>query len=823
MRSRGHGLRPDALARAGLLALIALAPQALAGATGWTAAALSAVAVLVAAAVVATHPAPSWHGPARSLLVVAAALALATAVQRAPLPRALTTLLQPAAVQHADATARLLRDDQPGWVALTLSPARTEEALMVALALLSLVVATATVVAHNGARAVLGAIASSGLLTALVALGHTLARAERVFGVYRPEAAQPSILSPILNENHLAGLLALTATVQVGLALTARRGATRNTWLIASAITIAVGLLSRSRAGMVAVALGPASLAGLYFLGARLDSGRARRGSAVVVTVLAGIALGAYVASDSIVAQYRGGIGEKLDLARRGFGLFLEHPWIGVGRGAFSSAFVQLHGTQFRYEYPENILVQWASEWGVGGLVALATIVRLLLPSALQARTPHRAGAAIGVLVLGAQNFVDFSLELVGIAIPAVVAGTAVVCGAMGEPRAPRAREPAVLERHAARIALPLVSIVVIALAARVPTRRVEALRDVLLRKATSDAVVRSAVVGHPTEPQIALLVAWRSVRDGRPDALAWTNRAMQLAPRWTAPHALTALALVRAGSLDQALLEVREVASRDAAAGADLACRLGPVRASEASIFRAAPGGPARREYLERVGACLPDEVSRRFDARYLAERPGAVSALVRSARRAISGGHPDIALEHADAALAVAPRSLAALDLRVQALSTLGRHQDALTAIDVALQVAVDPARFLELRARTQQRLGQEDGMRETIERLRGRSGGVPARVSAAFGLLGQLEEQSGNLGRALHAYEEARRIGDAHRYLDAVARVAERVGDRRRAFGAYSQMCSRNPESSACDSARRLRGERFPEAPQPAPGEP
>ena len=49
-------------------------------------------------------------------------------------------------------------------------------------------------------------VAYAALLIAGFALAHQITEQDRVFGFYRPHAASPPILSPLLNPNHLAAL-----------------------------------------------------------------------------------------------------------------------------------------------------------------------------------------------------------------------------------------------------------------------------------------------------------------------------------------------------------------------------------------------------------------------------------------------------------------------------------------------------------------------------------------------------------------------------------------------------------------------------------------
>ena len=85
--------------------------------------------------------------------------------------------------------------------------------------------------------------------------------------------------------------------------------------------------------------------------------------------------------------------------------------------GRFSSAFVAHEGSRNRYTHPENLIVQWTTEWGVPIALALLLVLTLALWKRLRtAEEPLVAGVCIAIIALTLQNLVDFSLELAGAA-----------------------------------------------------------------------------------------------------------------------------------------------------------------------------------------------------------------------------------------------------------------------------------------------------------------------------------------------------------------------------------------------------------------------
>jgi cytochrome c-type biogenesis protein CcmH/NrfG len=105
----------------------------------------------------------------------------------------------------------------------------------------------------------------------------------------------------------------------------------------------------------------------------------------------------------------------------------------------------------------------------------------------------------------------------------------------------------------------------------------------------------------------------------------------------------------------------------------------------------------------------------------------------------------------------------------------------------------------------------LGDADGMRAAVDRLRGAAHGSGARIADTLILLGTLEHQLHNDGHAMRAFDEAARLAPESAGMAEVAALAESLGDRTRAYQAYSQVCHRDgPASPACAAASRLRGD-------------
>jgi O-antigen ligase len=204
--------------------------------------------------------------------------------------------------------------------------------------------------------------------------------------------------------------------------------------LLAEAVTLGAILSweshpSRVRTGWVAIALGIAASATLFFL---FDPGQVSKRLAVVA---------------QIPTQPEIAFAERWQVNHDSARIVAGHPWIGIGLGSFALAYPQYQSfsTDLLWDHAHNDYVEVLAETGtVGGVViAVAVVMFLLLAFArLGERLKHeigwiQLGAAIGCCGLLVHSLSDFNLH-----IPANAAWFA-VCAAMatlpGISRQPRA------------------------------------------------------------------------------------------------------------------------------------------------------------------------------------------------------------------------------------------------------------------------------------------------------------------------------------------------------------------------------------------------
>jgi tetratricopeptide (TPR) repeat protein len=464
----------------------------------------------------------------------------------------------------------------------------------------------------------------SALVIALVTLGHRLAGAETVFGIYAPmgEFARTSI-GPLLNPNNLAGYLNLGIFAGLGLMLTRQPPLVR--WFLPLNVALLIGAVveSRSRGGLVALGIGLLALAPMawHFRTATEDHERKRRTLIVIAaTVVVGVGLAALAISPSRLLQGADSGLRKLAMASWVIPLIRDYPWFGVGRGAFESAFQQytIGPDNLIYSHPENFVIQWAAEWGVPiTLGMLVGLVALLRPRALGAtRSPVALGALLAAVVLLLQNIVDLGTEVPALCIAALV-GLGSCWGNAGgvqatEPGRRWRRPGAVLLLVGA--ALTLLSVLIWpvepvgAARARIDQRLEELEPRDSQQIAGLEDELRRTMRAHPADayfPRLAALVAFRQ-HDGQ--ALRWIGRALELGPSSGRSHLLLARMLSSSGHESQALLELRLAATYDPGLSAHVAKLALQLSKDVDKLVRTAPQGVTGFQVLVAMAAELKD-----------------------------------------------------------------------------------------------------------------------------------------------------------------------------------------------------------------------
>lgn len=568
-------------AEAALAGLVILCPLALGGAPTWVLwplVGLAAVAFALAG-VGARRLGHSLHVPLLTLpLVAGAGLCL---LQLLPLPSGLLGWVSPEAASLREfALVPLgLTSARP----VSLDPPATWRALAgyVAYAL-AFIAAVEVCRSRHSRRRLLATLAFTGAALTVVGLLHSLLGVTQLFGLRAFAHAQPPLVTPFGNPNHLAGFLGLASTVGMGLTLTSElRG--RGVLFAGAALLSGAGvLLSLSRAGILCFVLGQALLAG-WMLYERQRTGRAERSplpkgraTAVVVVLGATLAAGGFVGWEKLVAEAASADSveelrqsSKVELWPRMVEAARAFTVLGMGRGAFESAFprYQTEPNPNTLTHPENAVLQLGAEFGVSGLLLLAGWVwgflRLL-------RRERLGGAEVAVLAgiaaLGLHNLFDFSLELPACAVAAWVALAAVARPEEREPTAAAGPTWRLAPSRALGVAAALVLLAGVGLVAgRHTLAGAEEELTALIQSRAPLSQVRARALAlidrHPSDYLLYSLAGSAHAAGGKAsaeDALAFVNRALYLRSVDADAHRIAARALLALGRRSQGFLEYR-------------------------------------------------------------------------------------------------------------------------------------------------------------------------------------------------------------------------------------------------------------------------
>lgn len=733
--------------------LVAASVLAVGGAHPTTQVLLSAAALLLLVGYVATRGA---RGIRPVAFAGAAALALGyTLFQLLPLPAPLVEWLSPVAYELRQETSSrrlipLTVDASATWLAVARG----------ATCLALLLVVAGSIRSRRSVRRYLWIVVAAGVTTALLALVQRALGVESILGIYRPRSMPGfGVFGTFVDVNHAASLLALAALIASGLAVESR-GRARTVAIVMAVASGGALMTTSSRAGLAATAVAGAAL--VVILVARSAGPlRAIVAASVILLVCASAALWL---NEGLRARISGPTQQLWTNQKvRGWGdglrLAAEYRWTGVGRGAFEAPLNRYRTDDegVRLVYPENLLVQMASEWGLPITLALVLMVlatsRRLLGSFLRL-SPAGVAAGCGVLAVVLHDLADFGLEMPGVAVPTMVALAALVGSTNLDERRTRAR-------RGPRLAPPLMAPLVVAwagaLVGAVWATRHTSDADFARANGTRDADALAAdIARHPADDYFELLAAQDAMRQGSPTAMHHLNRALRLHPANAQAHRMAARLLAALHRPTQAALEYR------------LAAETGlPV---------------ADGELLRVLGANILDAVPR---------RPASLVELARSLygmrrnveadaalRRAVDLASDDAerwrvtrvrtVLEFSDRqALAPAANDLLSgatqVDSFVVAAQALARAHDqarANAAIEAGLHAHVQDGTLLLAGARLRLDAGDLGGARAML----GRGGNATlslAQRQQAEELLAQIADKAGDVDTAVLARARARLI--------------------------------------------------------------
>jgi O-antigen ligase/Flp pilus assembly protein TadD len=507
-----------------------------------------------------------------SPLIVALGLAAAfTALQLIPLPEGLLGWLNPTGVGLREDGAALFGVSP--WPAITMDTPGTLRALaffiiLLAVAMIALRMATS----EKGRFMILAGVASTVALCALVVGIHLVFDASSLYGLYEPEQTNPPLLGPLLNMNHLAGLMAIGTVAAIGLVMhRAQPSWMRACWVVT---IIACGLLTvttLSRGATIALGAGAAVTLGVL-LGQRfVSTTNSRRRRARLLMTSAPIGVVATCTVLVVILLNAGGV--ERELARTSLqeidqptskyaawksavNLIDETPWVGVGRGGFEPTFTRVHPASgfVTFSHLENEYVQAIVDWGViGGVTLGLAMLWLAVVSIRRWRDGPFAAAALGCCVVVAlQSNFDFGVEMLGIAIPitAIAATLAYVPLREGV-----GRKLAIARGLRVGHVLALAAATVLLLSS-VTTTLEEDHTDLIAREDITYEELQEVAERHPLDYYVYARAASVLAKTGDPRAIRMLNHAMRLHPTHSGMHRMAGFLLLKSGHFDQAAIE---------------------------------------------------------------------------------------------------------------------------------------------------------------------------------------------------------------------------------------------------------------------------
>jgi tetratricopeptide (TPR) repeat protein len=708
------------------------------------------------------------------LVVALLVLAAVTALQGAALPRGVVSTLSPRLVELVDFVAVTPPD------ALALSYAPSATAREVAKLLLYAVVgwvAHERVRAHDDLKWVSSVVAVAGLATAIVGLVNRLLGLERIMGVLPTMQSADELLTTFPNPNHSAGFLTLSCLAALGVALEVERRSWRAGFGAIAALSGSLTVASMSRGGVGAL------LGALLAMGVGVAWLRRRRGARV------GWAVGAFAAVPLAALAYNGeallgelfgrdgallGLDEKLAALRDAAPMISEHPWVGIGRGAYLVAYPRYKTSELQllFASPENVAVQLVAEWGIvlGGL-ALIALVGVVVSRVARSRSPAALGAYLGVFAVLAQNLVDFSLEVPGVALSIVA-----LLAAHRDGRSLRLElgDPARLGRVALAAVACLVAPVHAWRAFAGPDLRRD-LRALDARVADPESLAptlgeaEALMRDHPASYEVAARLGFLAMTR-EPRALdaaeRWTSRAVYLAPTYADGYLQLGRLLMLTRHREQGLDALRRglglVALDRRAMVADFVLAI--VHDGE-ELRRAVP---RRNEGLDLLDERFVADVVQRavkqqrrawleplFRGAVVANVPA--SSLRAWSQAALAAGQPALAREGALRWARVEPELDDAVLLAARAELAEDDADEAARTLDAALAARPRPSRAL-VRARTELAIKANDPAAEAfLDRLSALSSAARADVMDLARLRATWAQRTGRLVEAVHVLDK------------------------------------------------------------------
>jgi len=806
------------------------------------------VVLAVAASLAWWRAEPIGVRPAATLLLfVGIALVAYTLLQCVPMPIAWLSTIAP---HNADVWSRALaplHEPGPRWAPLTVDPIASRLEVLKGVAyLLAFVTAIRIAYRRDGVAFLSAVIVTTGIALALAALLHPAFGAHKLFGIYEPgPGIAEAHIAPILNPNNLAGYLNIAFCMALAASLSREPRMPRAILIAVTAFLAATQVWVASRGGVIAMVLGAVAVVTLT-----MSERVKRRDPRMWLTVGCGAATfigGIFIAlGSSRQAQNELFIKDvsKFTLMLDVMKMLPAYGVFGAGRGAFESAYPQFRGaavlSHLTYTTPENIVAQWATEWGVPvALAGLVLIVVALRPTTALARSRTAAGAWAGLATMAAQNMADFSSEVPGVMLSTVVCAAIVVAGSAGLPPVWRgerwSRSSTAVAVAGATAALLAVFGGLTVLGHHVREER-RSLHDAVVLHAVSVGemhdLARAAMLRHPAEPYIPFVTALRATRAHDDNPLPWLGATIERARVYGPAHLLLAR-VVAPRSPSQARMEYRLAMDQ----APELAGIVGPEAARWVGGYDDAMelvsdgpmGNAVLSQLIPALGPRLPASCER-LDEELGKRDPRSAGPTERAAVSALAdldmgdgaswcqgperSGCVDQALFLARKLEGLEPSTCEAYSLEARALAARGDTGAAIDRLERSLDKVVDRVSCLRGLVALATASHDERRLDAALNEV-ARAGCTDAKQCVGnLVWVAQTQEGRGSPRAALAAYKRAaERAPDDDAILENVARLAGAAGLHAEALKDYQELARRHPgERRWTTEAEKQRGAMF-----------
>jgi O-antigen ligase len=266
----------------------------------------------------------------------------------------------------------------------------------------------------------------------------------KIYGFWQPEFLLTTPYGPFVNKNHFAGWMLMAIPIALGLAVahgasedgTRRRDAAALLvwlsepgggrflyYLVAAGIMTLSLVMAGSRSGLASFAVVICGAAAWSF---RRRSRRATLGAIVAALALIVIAL-QWAGRDAALHRFTTdseSLAMRLDIWRTSAGIVRDFPLLGTGLNTFGTAMLVYQSpNESHYSEAHNDYVQLLVE---GGCVTILLVIVAILGVGLAIRARFRTGddgpearwirvgATTGLVAIGLQSLVEFSLQMPG-------------------------------------------------------------------------------------------------------------------------------------------------------------------------------------------------------------------------------------------------------------------------------------------------------------------------------------------------------------------------------------------------------------------------